>query len=258
MSTTKNTTPVSPTLATLVQDEAKFTQHIRGLVRGMQVAQSEIGEIICAFEAEHGHRYGDKLMPHIADLAGISLRSVYNYRNAWLVGQRHSNNADLQNLSHSHHVELGRLIDHPDGERLVGEAVEKIRDGSYTVQQTQSLVTEMLRSQRRKPAKPKEDPQEAPVVEPSVPETLGVKEVQTIEDVIAVLQRASSVEVKAIPHIAEHRQRLVRLGTGLVDHIAAMIEAEPHDAWHFESTLLTIRSRCDELLARCHRKGEAA
>ena len=197
--------PADMPLEELVKHEDEFAERLRTLAGRVSTTKIEIGRMACVYKEEHGHVYGDGLVPRLADMSGLSVRSIYNYMNAYLVLARHPKNADLQSLGVSVQVELGRLLNKPDGEDHLGHVVQMAKDKAMGAKEVAQLVTEMLRSQRRRLAKPKS----RPVPKPPANDTVTHEDGQAIEDVIAVLQRASSVEVKAIPRIAEHRQRVI-------------------------------------------------
>lgn len=243
-------------LQKLVKDETAFGKHLKRIAEHHGLSRLEIGRLIHFYKQEHGHRYGDGLNQRIADMASISVRSVYNYERLYRMTVEVGDNANLQNLSPSTLFELSRLLDKPDGCESILEMAESAVLNSYTTSMVASLIRESLRVKPIKSADKKNDME----AQTQTKDAFSSADEVALSNAVAVLAKCSSVEFDpaSIRDMAEHRQRLQQIAVGILDHVAAILDREPAQYEAFETSLLSIRNRCEELMAKGNPKSKEA
>jgi protein gp37 len=207
-----------------IYNEQEFSEAVRKLVSAVRDNQHEIGRLIYHYIKEHGHQYGDRIYDHVADLAGISLRSLRNYHNFYQLTVDFKDLANLPNVCRSTQYEIARLVkDHPEPKQVVEEIVNKAVEGKWTTNQTAKMVTEALRMVGK--GKRRGGKQNPPPPAPDPLELTPEKQCQ-IEQVAEILSYVARDDAKYAPAVnrAAHINSIRRITNELLNYYDKLVK----------------------------------
>lgn len=153
----------------IVQNDAEFANRIKRLADKIEGSQLEIGRLVQLYIDEQGNRYGDGVFKHIAEITGLSKRSIHHYHDYYCLQTEYGNHANLHNLGRSSQYEIARLSKHPDAKTLIPQVAQKAIEESMTTDEVEKCVAEIINNsdtgKHRKP-KPEEPAATAPSAKP--------------------------------------------------------------------------------------------
>lgn len=227
-----------PAVPACIHNDEQFSKEISKLVNQDIKNKLKIGGLIYHYQKEHENEYlrekaskprRSGIMSHIAELAGISRQSAWNYYHFYKLSVEHGDCPNLDKLTPSGRYEIGRLMEEPAAEGLMPQIVQEVVERRMRVPDIAARVSSALRDARlwggghrgkRRDATKEQKAKAEPVITPA-------EEEEALRTVVEILQKATRNDTTLDCHtrFAEHRSTITNLCVGLLAYLEKLVTA---------------------------------
>ena len=215
----------------VISNDKLFAKRIQGLAAKLAQNQLEIGKLVHLYIEEHGNKYGDGVITHIAGLTGLAERSIRNFCNYYRLRTEFKDSANLPKLGKSIQYELARLRVHPDALKLIPELAKKADEDSMRTVDVEALVTGYLKDAGR--IKPSTSGHPKNRIAPPAPADDGADnqfamfnedDEASLRQADEALQLAAKQDTKLTVPMADHRLVVCNLCLHLLEHLQRLVD----------------------------------